>query len=87
MSERAVNGAGDTLLDLPHGNGMQPPDTAHIMSRSLTSVVLFAGTSECGKTTLLAALHLLFQSGPFAGYNFAGSDCWSARATLHRVMQ
>jgi hypothetical protein len=62
------------LLDLPHGKGLQRADTAAITKRALTSVVLFAGTADCGKTTLLATLHLLFQDGPFAGYNFAGSD-------------
>jgi hypothetical protein len=28
---------------------------------------------ECGKTSLLARIHQLFQSGPVAGYDFAGS--------------
>ena len=63
-----------TLLDLPHGKGLKASETAAITRRALTSVVLFAGTADCGKTTLLATLHLLFQRGPFAGYNFAGSD-------------
>jgi Double-GTPase 2 len=76
MSERAVDGPDDptVLLDLPHGKGLQPAATAVITKRALTSVVLFAGTADCGKTTLLATLHLLFQDGTFAGYNFAGSD-------------
>ena len=62
------------LLDLPHGNGLSAAETVAITRRALTSVVLFAGTAGCGKTTLLASLYLLFQRGPFAGYNFAGSD-------------
>src|SRR5438552_2319796 len=77
MSEHTVDGRADdpsTLLDLPHGKGLKAPDTTTITKRALTSVVLFAGTASCGKTTLLATLHLLFQQGPFAGYNFAGSD-------------
>jgi hypothetical protein len=36
-------------------------------------VILFAGAAECGKTTLLAGLYLLFHKKPFAGYAFAGS--------------
>jgi hypothetical protein len=63
-----------TLLDLPHGKGLKAAGTSAIMRRALTSVVLFAGTADSGKTTLLATLHLLFQRGTFAGYNFAGSD-------------
>lgn len=77
MSERTVDGRADdptTLLELPHGKGLKAPETATITKRAFTSVILFAGTAGCGKTTLLATLHLLFQQGPFAGYNFAGSD-------------
>jgi hypothetical protein len=76
MSESLNGNQNDpmTLLDLPHGKGLKAADTATITRRARTSVVLFAGTADCGKTTLLATLHLLFQRGPFAGYNFAGSD-------------
>lgn len=38
-----------------------------------TMVVALAGMIECGKTSLLARIHQLFQSGPVAGYDFAGS--------------
>lgn len=62
------------LLDLPQGRGLKAAETSSITRRSLTSVILFAGTADCGKTTLLASIYLLFQRGPFAGYNFAGSD-------------
>ena len=76
MGERSDESSDDpmTLSDLPQGKGLKASDTTAIMRRSRTSVVLFAGTADCGKTTLLASLHLLFQRGPFAGYNFAGSD-------------
>jgi hypothetical protein len=36
-------------------------------------VVALAGMPECGKTSLLARLHQLFQAGPVAGFEFAGS--------------
>ena len=45
-----------------------------ITARAPTSVILFAGTAESGKTTLLATLYLLFQRGPFATFAFAGSQ-------------
>jgi hypothetical protein len=77
MTDRLADDRSDdpmTLSDLPHGKGLKAVDTAEVTRRALTSVVLFAGTADCGKTTLLATLHFLFQAGPFAGYNFAGSD-------------
>jgi hypothetical protein len=72
--ERGNPSASTTLLDLPSGKGLTTAQTAAITTRSFVSVVLFAGTADCGKTTLLATLYLLFQKGPFAGYIFAGSD-------------
>lgn len=44
-----------------------------VMAGSLCRVVVVAGMPKSGKTTLMATLYELFQSGPFAGYNFAGS--------------
>lgn len=77
MSDRSTDAgqpAPTKLLDLLHGKGLSPAETASITRRALTSIVLFAGTAESGKTTLLATLYLLFQRGPFAGYLFAGSE-------------
>lgn len=63
------------LLDLSSGEGYRlDSGTANeITNRALTNVILFAGTAESGKTTLLATLYLLFQKGPFATFSFAGS--------------
>ncbi len=63
----------DALVDLPRGEGYQIDGADEITTRSPTNVILFAGTAECGKTTLLASLYLLFQKGPFCGYSFCGS--------------
>jgi len=41
--------------------------------RGPCNVVALVGLPECGKTSLLARLHQLFQAGPVAGFDFAGS--------------
>ena len=77
MSDRTTEpgqSASTKLMDLPHGKGLSPAETAAITRRAQTSIVLFAGTADSGKTTLLATLYLLFQRGPFADYLFAGSE-------------
>lgn len=44
-----------------------------VMGTTLARVVVVAGESDAGKTTLIASLFQAFQEGPFAGYLFAGS--------------
>jgi hypothetical protein len=63
------------LVDLPRGEGyrLDSGGANEITTRAPTNVILFAGTAESGKTTLLATLYLLFQKGPFASFSFAGS--------------
>jgi hypothetical protein len=61
----------DELIDLPSGEGYRIDAANEVTSCNFTNVVLFAGTAECGKTTLLASLYLLIQKAPFAGYSFA----------------
>ena len=41
--------------------------------RGLARVISFVGMRECGKTSLLARIHQLFQSGPIGDFAFAGS--------------
>ena len=41
--------------------------------RGPCNVVALVGLPECGKTSLLARIHQLFQAGPVAGLEFAGS--------------
>lgn len=61
------------------------PDTAGVVTRaSLSRVVVLAGQSESGKTTLLATLYEKFCSGPFAGFRFAGSrTLWGLERRCH----
>jgi hypothetical protein len=63
------------LLDLPGGEGYRVDSglANQVTTESATNVILFAGTAESGKTTLLATLYLMFQDGPFATFQFAGS--------------
>jgi hypothetical protein len=64
----------EQFVDLWSGDGYRAELGAdEITCNKLTTVVLVAGTAESGKTTLLAALYLMFRKKPFAGYLFAGS--------------
>jgi len=56
--------------------GLAPLEVAEARNfarRGPCTVVALAGMPECGKTSLLARLHQLFQAGPVAGFDFAGS--------------
>lgn len=56
--------------------GTAPLDLAEariLARRGTCKVVTLVGPKECGKTSLLARLHQLFQSGPILEYSFAGS--------------
>ena len=48
-------------------------DAREFSARSRAIVVALAGMKESGKTSLIVRLHQQFQSGPVAGYDFAGS--------------
>jgi hypothetical protein len=65
--------APDDLVDLPSGKGYRVDSANELTRRVLTNVILFAGTAESGKTTLLASLYLMFHKKPFGNYLFAGS--------------
>ena len=62
-----VDETSEALIDLPRGKGFGAAESAVVARKRPTSVILFAGTSECGKTTLLASIYLLFHKGPGAG--------------------
>jgi len=56
--------------------GRAPLDVAEarmFTQRGPSIVVALAGMPECGKTSLLARLHQMFQAGSVAGFDFAGS--------------
>jgi hypothetical protein len=63
----------DSYFDLPSGKGLSFSSANSLARRYFTRVVLFAGTAQSGKTTLLSTLPLLFHREPFADYLFAGS--------------
>ncbi len=74
MTEPPEQDARAEFLELPSGKGLTL-DAAKQFTRShFAQLILFAGTANSGKTTLLASIYLLFQKGPLAGYLFAGSD-------------
>jgi Double-GTPase 2 len=62
-----------TFESLP---GRAPLDTSEARTfaqRGTCMVVALAGMPECGKTSLLARLHQMFQAGSVAEFDFAGS--------------
>lgn len=58
---------------LPSGLQMDASSAAAIMKQARSRVVVLAGGTESGKTTLLASLFDCFHDGTFAGFRFAGS--------------
>jgi len=56
------------------GDALELNETVQVTSSSLTRLILLAGLSEAGKTTMLACLFELFQSQSlYSHYTFAGS--------------
>jgi GTPase SAR1 family protein len=74
-------------IELHDGEELTVKTAQLITARSQTRVVVLAGDSESGKTTLLTAIYEKFQRGSFAGFSFAGSQtlmgferrCWHSR--------
>jgi len=64
---------GPGLVELFSGEELDLDAARAVMGAILSRVVVVAGDSDTGKTTLIASLHQAFQEGPFAGYLFAGS--------------
>jgi len=56
------------------GEALELSETSSITNSSLTRLIILAGLSEAGKTTMLASIFDLFQcNSNFCGYIFAGS--------------
>ena len=55
------------------GKFLDATDSDFIAEEVPTQVVILAGASESGKTTLLASMYEKFSNGKFAGYAFSGS--------------
>lgn len=62
------------FIELHSGHDLSLDETFAITSKSMTRLIVLAGSSESGKTTLLASIYEMFQKSPFAGYLFAGSE-------------
>lgn len=72
-TEATVDEATPAFIDVYAGNELSNEDADAVTLRSLAHLVVFAGASESGKTTLLASLYERWSDGPFAGFQFAGS--------------
>lgn len=59
---------------LPRGVPLEVAEARRVAQRGPCVVVVLAGMPECGKTSLLARLHQLFQAGSVGGFEFAGSQ-------------
>jgi hypothetical protein len=70
---RARPGDPGGWIELDDGSDLDPEAAERIARAAIARVVVLAGASDSGKTTLLASLYESFQRGPFAGYLFAGS--------------
>lgn len=62
------------MHSLPTGEALNADEASLITSRAPTNVILFAGSAESGKTTLIVSLFHAFLKGSFAEYSFAGSE-------------
>ncbi len=76
-AESAANAQVDeptpAFIDVYAGKELSIEDADAVTLRSPAHLVVFAGASESGKTTVLASLYERFCDGPFAGFQFAGS--------------
>lgn len=68
-------------IEQPTGLALTTEEANDVTVSNATRVIMLAGPSASGKTTLLATLYQQFLEGPYAGYLFAGS------ATLHGFEQ
>jgi Double-GTPase 2 len=59
--------------NLPRAAPLEINEARFYSRRGGAKVIAFAGMPDCGKTSLLARLLQLFQGGPVAGFDFAGS--------------
>jgi len=65
--------SGSAFEPLPRTDPLEVAEARYFSRRGRAIVVALAGMRECGKTSLLARLHQLFQSGPLSDIDFAGS--------------
>lgn len=73
VADTQIEEAAPAFIDVYAGGELSSEDAEAITLRWPTHLVVFAGASESGKTTLLASLYERWSEGPFAGLHFAGS--------------
>src|SRR5437660_1243890 len=61
------------FVDLPTGEALTEAQATDVTREGLTRVVIIAGPTASGKTTILTTLFESFLEAPFANYLFAGS--------------
>lgn len=77
-----------TEIELPTGMELTPTSASPITQSRPSRIIVLAGPSDSGKTTLLTAIYEKFCRGPFAGTRFAGSQtlwAWEQRCHTLRV--
>jgi hypothetical protein len=80
------------FVDLPSGEALTETQASEVTRQSLTRVVVLAGPSASGKTTILTSLFESLLEAPFGSFLFAGSRtmvgferrCHDARTTSGR---
>src|SRR5258708_13883849 len=76
------------VIDLPSGNELDDLGAAKLQAAQLVRLIVVAGPVGAGKTTLIATLHDLFQTGKVGDYAFAWSTtlpAFEARCHLSRI--
>ncbi|MGH9739396.1 MAG: TRAFAC clade GTPase domain-containing protein [Candidatus Acidiferrales bacterium] len=80
--------ASDVVIDLPSGNELDALAATVLQQAQLTRLIVVAGPVKAGKTTLIATLHDLFQTGKIGDYAFAWSrtlPAFERRCHLSRI--
>ncbi len=71
--ESDAKGPEQTNIQLSPGTALNAAESRSITSAYPTQLVVFAGSEDSGKTTLLLSIYESLNKGPFADYLFAGS--------------
>ena len=64
----------ESFSALPSGGSLEMNDARFFTRGGPTQVISFVGGRECGKTSLLARIHQMFQAGPIDKFVFSGSQ-------------
>lgn len=83
-----IEAAALEFIRLPLGAALTEAEALAMAADRSVRIVVLAGAVDCGKTTLLASLYELFQSGPIKMVSFAGCNTLPAfeeRCHLSRI--